>query len=53
MSNDTYFFSPGFGFVGHDLKYILIILFLCLFLHLQCLAPHMPGTWQSASYTKY
>lgn len=26
ISNDTSFFSPDFGFVGHDLNHILIIL---------------------------
>lgn len=47
MPNDTsFFFSPAFGFVGDDLNHILIILFLYLFLFLQCLALHMPGTWQ-------
>lgn len=46
MSNDTSFFSPKFDFVGHVLNHILIILFLCLSLHLQCLALHVPGKWQ-------
>lgn len=39
-------FSPAFDFVGDYLNHILIILFLSLFLFLQCLALHMPGTWQ-------